>query len=121
MISPSQLSALQGLAAKQFATSFTVRRTTYGSDVLGDDATDPAPATIGTFKGWLHSAPTAEASLDGGAALVTSNTYQLGCAVGTDIRPRDFVTIGANTYVVTDTTADETWPVMLNVSLRLRE
>jgi hypothetical protein len=119
MLTPSQLAAVQSDLAKAFTTTATIKRSTIGSDELGDDATDPSPATIGTVKGWLSSSPNAEPTIDGG--IVTANTYRFDCPVGTDIQPRDTLVIGSNSYVVTDTTADETIPLALAVSLRLRE
>lgn len=120
LLSDSQLAALQNVAKPQFTTLATIKRPSPESDELGDDGAQKDPPTIGTVYGWLSSSPTAEPTLDGGA-LVTANTFRWGCPVGTDIRPRDRLVIGSATYVVTDTTADETWPVMLSCSLRLRE
>ena len=119
LLSAAQMAAIQAMALPQFTTPIVVKRPTIGSDELGDDAVDLDPETIGSgVKGWLSSAPVAEPSVDA-ADLTVANTYRLGVPVGTDIRPRDFVEIGGQTYRVTDTNPDETWPVMLSVTLRL--
>ena len=120
LLKASQLIEIQRTALRAFTTQATLRRPVFGSDVLGDDATDPNPQVIGTVMGWLTSSPASEPSLDGGN-LVTANTHRWSCDVASGIRPRDLLDIGTNTYVVTDTTADETWPAMLNCALRLRE
>jgi len=87
----------------------------YGSEVTFSDATP-----VGGCLGWLHSTPTPVATLDAGA-LITVNTYRLFVPHDIDIRAGDHVVINTDTYVVSDTTADETWPALLRCSLRLRE
>ena len=119
LLSDSQLAAMRAPLLSTFDTEATIKRITIGSDVLGDDAVGE-PDTIGTVKGWLSSSPTAEPTLDGGA-LVTANTYRYDVPVGTDIKPRDILVINGTPYVVTDTTADETIPLCLSCSLRLKE
>lgn len=119
LISDSQMASLQKVAIGQFETTATIVRPPFDADETGDGQ-GGKPKTIGTVVGWLTSAPSAEGQIDSGS-FVTANTYRWNCAVGTDIRPRDFLDIGSNRYVVTDSTADETWPTMLSVSLRLRE
>ena len=87
----------------------------YGSGLSFSDVTPHAGCL-----GWLHSTPTPVAQMDSGA-LVTVNTYRLFVPHDTDIRPGDHVVINTDTYVVSDTTADETWPALLSCTLRLRE
>jgi hypothetical protein len=120
LLKPNQLLNLQQQASRNFTTKATLRRQVYGSNDQGDDALDPSPAIIAEIVGWLTSTPTPEGTLDSGS-FVTVNTYRFDCDVSTDVQPRDFLDIGDNRYVVTDTTADETWPTMLSCSLRLRE
>lgn len=119
LISNAQLASLQKIAARQFDTEARLLRPSFDADETGDGQ-GGKPVFIETIVGWLTSAPSAEGQVDSGS-FVTANTYRWNCAVGTDIRPRDFLDIGSNRYVVTDSTADETWPTMLSVSLRLRE
>jgi hypothetical protein len=87
----------------------------YGSSVSFSDVTPHAGCL-----GWLHSTPTPVQQLDSGS-LVTFNTYRLYVPHDTDLLPGDHVVIGGDTYVCSDTTADETWPALLTCSLRLRE
>jgi hypothetical protein len=87
----------------------------YGSGLTFTDATPQ-----GGCLGWLHSTPTPVATMDSGA-LITVNTYRLFVPHDVDIRAGDHAVIGSNTYVVSDTTADETWPALLSCTLRLRE
>jgi hypothetical protein len=119
LLTASQLAAMRAPIEEAFTTEATIKRITVGSDVLGDDAVGD-PVTIGTVKGWLSSAPTSEPTLDSGS-LATVNTFRFDVPVGTDIKPRDQLVIGGNTYVVSDTTADETIPLCLSCSLRLKE
>lgn len=120
LVSDAELASLQADFARSFTTTATIKRPEFGSDELGDDAFDEDPATVGTVKGALSSSVAATAGLDG-SAIVTTTTYRWNCPVDTDIRPRDRLVIGSNEYVVTDTTADESLPICLSVSLRLRE
>lgn len=119
LVSTSELAALQADFARGYTTLATIKRPVIGSDVLGDDAADTDPATVGTVYGWLASGPVPEAVMDGG--VVTVNTVRFDCPVGTDIRPRDWLAIGARTYIVSDTTSDETLPITLSVTMRIRE
>jgi hypothetical protein len=119
------MQAIQKTAMLGMQTSVTIWRPTTDAgldltdDPYGSSATSPG-TNIGTVMGWLHSTPTPMASIDSGQ-LITINTYRLWVPVGTNIRPRDRVVIGSNTYVVSDTSADETWPALLACSLRLAE
>lgn len=89
-------------------------------DPYGSSVSFVEQETSTVVLGMLHSVPTPVAELDAGQ-LVTVNTYRLWVPVETDVRPGDRVVIGSSTYVVADTTADETWPAFLGVSLRLAE
>ena len=119
LLSPKMLALMQKHARRGMQTQVQIQRPVFGSDIRGDDEYDRDPNVIGSTLGWLHSKPTREMTQDGG--IVTVNTYRLNLPVGTDIRPRDRCLINDNIYVVVDTTADETWPTMLDCSLRLRE
>ena len=128
LLSDSQLAAIQKTAMLGMQTDVRILRSTPDTGLdLTDDPYGSSPGTpaavtppIGGVKGWLHSTPTPTASIDAGQ-LITVNTYRLWVPVDTDIRPRDRVEIGSQTYVVTDTTADSTWPALLSCSLRLAE
>lgn len=96
-------------------TGLEVTDDPYGGGLSFADVT-PSEGVLG----WLHSSPTPTPQLDNGQ-LVTVNTYRLYLPHGVDIKPGDRVDIGSNTYVVSDTTSDETWPALLSCSLRLKE
>lgn len=118
LLKDSQMKEIQFHAQAGMKTPVTIKRSVVTSNELGDDNVGSLETVVET-RCWLHSTPTAEPTLDGG--IVTANTYRMNLPVGTDVLPRDHVFINDTEYVVTDTTADETWPAMLNCSLRLRE
>jgi len=129
LLSDSQVAAIQktGLLGMQTpvqilrgdpSTGLELTDDPYGSSPGTPEAVTP-PMGV-TVKGWLHSTPTPTQTVDHGREI-TINTYRLWVPVGTDILPRDRVVIGTQTYIVTDTTADSTWPAVLNCSLRLAE
>lgn len=70
-----------------------------------------------TVMGWVFSTPTPMITLVSGAQVLV-NTYRLYVAVGTDIQTGDHVVIGAETYTVSDTTAESTWLPLTSVTLR---
>lgn len=124
LLSDGQLASLQKVAKLAMQTTVRIYRRAV---TTGLETSDPNPygssdayALVATVKGMLHSEPTPVAQIDGGQ-LVTVNTYTLRLESTADITNGDRVTIGANTYVVADTTADETWPAILACSLRLAE
>lgn len=126
LLSYQQMEGMRRFAEMAMTTSVTIMRRV-GADSL-DPAEDPYGSSVsfsdvtphGGCLGWLHSTPTPIQQLDSGA-LVTFNTYRLYVPHDTDLRPGDHVVINEDTYVCSDTTADETWPVLLACSLRLRE
>jgi hypothetical protein len=126
LLSLSQLSSIQKIALLGMTTPITILRrivdfgmdmddNPYGSSLEYTNVT-PSDGVLGM----LHSTPTPEARIDDGQ-LITVNTYRLWVPVGTDIKPGDHIVIAMNTYVVSDTTVDETWPAFLSCSLRLKE
>lgn len=127
LLTARQLRAIQKTAVLGMQTDVKIFRSTPDSGL--DLTDDPYGSSVGTpaeispavgVHGWLHSTPTPMASIDAGQ-IITVNTYRLWVPVDTDILPRDRVVINENTYVVTDTTADSTWPALLSCSLRLAE
>jgi hypothetical protein len=92
LLSASQMMSIRTIAESGFQTDVTIKRPVYGPDDLGDDAIVEI-RTIGTVKGWIRQ--------DGGdniggidaGSIVTTGQFELAFAVGTDIRPRDFVEI----------------------------
>lgn len=128
LLTDAQLASIQQIAKLGMQTKVTIERRTattglettddpYGSSVSFDANEDPERAVV---YGMLHSTPTPVAQLNSGQ-LVTINTYRLWVPVGTEIDPGDHVLIADHSYVVSDTTADETWPAFLACSLRMAE
>lgn len=100
-----------------------VESTSDPANVYGDDAltfVETGDSRKHWVKGWIYSTPTEVQSPDTGA-IVTVNTYAFRCPVGTDILPGDEVVINGETFVVSDTTAENTWKVLINCNLRHRE
>jgi len=126
LFSEQQMEGIRRVAEMTMTTPVTILHRT--GDMGLDTTDDPYGSSISfaeqpsqnSVLGWLHSTPTPVAQMDNGQ-LITVNTYRLFLPHDTDINPGDRVVIGGNTYVVSDTTADETWPALLSCSLRLKE
>lgn len=109
----------QTLANSMMTTPVVIRHRAAGdkdpSNPSGDDTTEWNPTTTSVF-GWFVDPSTATIQDTGGmSAIVDKPTLRL--PVGTVIAGRDQVTIAGDTWVVEDTSDDETWPAMLKVSL----
>jgi hypothetical protein len=126
LLTDAQLGSIQKLAMLGMQTDVTILKRTASlgletsDDPYGSSVSFTSTSRSTTVKGMLHSTPTPVAIIDAGQ-LVTVNTYRLWVPVDTDVTNGDRVLIGTNTYVVSDTTADETWPAFLACSLRLSE
>jgi hypothetical protein len=127
LLSADQLAAVQRVAVRGMTTPVEILRRTDSSvtaeNAYGDDAltfVETSESAVANVLGWLFSEPTAVQQTDTGA-VITVNTYRLYVPVGTDILPGDRVNVGEQTFTVSDTTRESTWPALLNVSLRLRE
>jgi hypothetical protein len=126
LLSEQQMEGIRRVAEMAFTTHVTILHRTGDSGL--DNSDDPYGSSVSfsedtsqkSVYGWLHSTPTPVAQIDNGQ-LITVNTYRLFLQHDTDITPGDRVIIGSNTYVVSDTTADETWPALLSCTLRLKE
>ncbi len=127
-IYPSQLANIANFISRLGMTEDidVLRRTEVTPDPsndYGDDEisyVETADARHHWVKGWVYSTPTQVQEVDTGA-VVTVNTYVFRCPVGTDILPGDELTIAGESYVVSDTTAENTWKVLVNCNLRRRE
>lgn len=121
LLSTSQLQSIQQLAESGMQVDVVIKRPVFGSDDLGDGAVDEDPEVIATVKGYLRQiGGDTTGDVDGGS-IVTSSTYELGVPIGTPAHPRDICEIGTKVYYVQDVRDDETWPAMLNLTLRRRE
>lgn len=65
--------------------------------------------TVVSVKGWLVTKPTERLDA-GGGEVRTISTHQLRVPVGTVIKAGDRVTVGTETFVVTDATNEQSWP-----------
>ena len=131
LVPPGQLAAIQKLAERGMQTPITIKRRsvqTLGQTIVENDLGDDVitytetknDGLVRKAMGWFWSTPTVVQEEDAGS-LVTVNTYRLYVPVGTDMLPGDHVTVGAEEYVVSDTTAESTWKAVLRCSLRRRE
>src|SRR5437773_6681917 len=119
LLTPNQLASLQQTALRGMNDLVDIQRSTASDSVYGDEEAQVFH-TIGQARAWFRSIPTPVATA-GTGQLITINTYRLLVPVETDIRPKDQVVFGPETYVVTDTTAESTWKPYLQASLRRRE
>ena len=126
LLTANQLAFIGKIAKLVMQTEVTIYRrvATTGleltDDPYGSSVNFVEQTTSTTVMGMLHSTPTPMPEINAGQ-LVTVNTYRLWVPFDTDVIPGDRIVIGTNTYVVADTTADETWPAFLGCSLRLAE
>jgi len=118
LLTAAQLAAVRQAAELGMVTPVVIRRRSVAEGDYGDD--EPTYTPVASVKGWLYSRPT-PIQEEAGGRLITANTYRLLLPVGTDILPGDEVTIGGETFVVSDTTAESTWNPMLKASLRRAE
>lgn len=116
LLSARELRAIQEVAELGMVTPITIYRRTTTANAYGDAEQITYPK-VGTAKGWLYSDPTPVAVISGGQVAIV-NTYRLYLPIGTDIAGGDRVGVEGRVFTVSDTTAESTWPALLNVSLR---
>lgn len=121
LLSNSQMASIQSLAESGMQVDVIIKRPVFSSDDLGDGAFDPDPEIIATVKGYLRQIGGDTTGDADAGSVVTSSTYELGIPIGTPAHPRDICEINEKTYYVQDVRDDETWPAMLNLTLRRRE
>ena len=92
--------------------------TDYGDDMI--DFIETGDARRHWVKGWIYSTPSEVQQVDTGA-VITINTYVFRCPIGTDIEPGDELVINGHDYIVSDTTAENTWATHILCNLRRRE
>lgn len=111
LLTPSQLRGIQKIGESGMnITAVITRRQPYAKDpahAYGDDiVTYGAPVSV---KGWLVTKPTERIALGEGQVRAIS-THQLRVPVGTSIKTGDRVAVGAEQFVVTDATNEQSWP-----------
>ena len=117
LVSEAEMEALRDVAESGMQTTVTIMTRATSQTVDGQVSTW---TSSGTVMGWLYSTPTPQIAMVSGV-MATVNTYRLFVPVGTAIVAGDQVVIGAQTFVVSDTTAESTWKPLLRCSLRLTE
>lgn len=117
LVSASEMAALREIGLQGMQTSVAIyQRVT----IETDDGQEDEWTYLTTTEGWLHSTPTPTITVVSGE-MATVNTYRLFLPVDTTIEAGYHVIIGAKTFVVSDTTEEDTWQPMLVCSLRLAE
>jgi hypothetical protein len=119
LLSDTELAAFRDVALQGMQTPIDIWRR---ASVETDDGQASVWAYSSSTQAWIYSTPTAVQSEVSGK-IVTINTYRMFCPVGTDIVASDRVVDGnsGQTYIVSDTIAENTWNAMLRVSLRYAE
>lgn len=115
LLSDSQLLAIQRVGQSGMRVDVIVRRPDYDEN----DVPIAGPI-VAECKGYLRQTGGANVGAIDNGMIVTSSTFDLGVPVGTDVLPRDNVEIGGRIYEVQDVLDDETWPAMLDCTLRFR-
>lgn len=127
LLSDRQLAAVQAIGRSALRAVVVVKRPVFTAGVLGDDEADMNPQVVsqpssvldrGRLLGYLRqTGGDTVGGVDVGR-MQTTSTFELALPVGTDIRSRDVVVIRDLPYVVQDVVDDDTWPAMLNCTLR---
>jgi len=120
MLSAKQLTAIQKVGKRTFSVTCTVHhRSSFGvddSNPYGDD-TVTYETKSSTVLGWLVPTHTIDFTIDV-AQVISSGNYLLRVPVATDIAAGDTVDILGNTFSVSESTVEQTWPEWTVVRLR---
>lgn len=116
LVSASQMNALRSVAELGMQSTVIITRHTYDDTNPYTDDEVVITTTTKTVKGWLRSTPVGDINNVNGQQAVVPNS-RLFVPVGTDIRPRDTVTIDGNDYTVQDATTENTWKVLIRAQL----
>lgn len=117
LLTATEMAAFRDVALQGMQTPVTILRR---SSVQTDDGWESVWADAGDTTCWIYSEPTAVQSEVSGK-IVTVNTYRAYFPIGTDIIASDQIVDGTQTYIVSDTIAENTWAPMLRASLRFAE
>jgi hypothetical protein len=119
LFSATEMAAFRDVALQGMQTPCSIYRR---STVETDDGQQSVWAFSSSVMGWIYSTPTAVQSEVSGK-IVTINTYRAFFPVGTDIIASDRVVDldSGQTYITSDTIAENTWNAMLRASLRFAE
>lgn len=116
LLSDSQLLAIQAVGQSGMKVDVIFRRPDWDEN---DVPIEPVPI-VARCKGYLRQTGGATVGGVDMGMITTSSTFELGVPIGTNVLPRDNAEIGGRIYEVQDVLDDETWPAMLNVTLRHR-
>jgi len=117
LLSDAEMGALRDVAEQTMQTSVRIL-------VRSNEQTEDGQRSVWTYTstvlGWLHGTPTPTIQQVGGL-MATVNLYRVFLPIGTAIAPGDHAVIAGDTYVVEDTTAEDTWRALLDCSMRRLE
>ena len=117
LLTATEINAFRDVALQGMQTPVTIRRR---ATVETDDGWESSWTSVGTTTCWIYSEPTAVQNEVSGK-IVTINTYRAYFPIGTDIIASDEIVGPTQTYIVSDTIAENTWAPMLRASLRFAE
>jgi len=129
LLSNSQMAAIQKVAMSGMKVEVVIKRPIFTEDDLGDEAVDENPLPVvqpgsvlrnGILFGYLRQTGGDTTGGVDSAAVVTTSTFELAVPIGANVQARDIAVIHGRDYRVQDVLDDETWPAMLDVTLRYR-
>lgn len=127
LLSDKQLMAVQAVGRSAMKVEVVVKRPVFTAGVLGDDESDTNPSVVtqpksvldrGRLLGYLRQTGGDNVGGVDVGRVQTTSTFELAVPVGTEIHSRDIAVIRGLEYVVQDVLDDETWPALLNCTLR---
>lgn len=123
LLSDAQMAAIQKVGRSAMTMDCAIyKRQPYAHDnsnPFGDDIITYA-ATAVTVKGWLVPSSNVDFSMDV-LQVIASGNFILRVPAGTDIEPRDKVVISGDTYYVSESTVEQSWPEWVTARLRRRQ
>lgn len=123
LLTPAQLASIQKIGQSAMTVSCAIyKRQPYAHDdsnPFGDDTVTYAD-TPTVVNGWLAPSDSVDFSMDI-MQVIASGNFILRVPVGTDIEPRDKVTIDSKDYFCSESTTEESWPEWITARLRRRQ
>ena len=121
LLSASQLTAIQQVGQSGMQVDVVFKRPVFGSDELGDDAPDQDPQIVAQVKAYVREVGGDVAGGVDVARITTTRTFEIGVPIGTDVQARDIAIVNGREFRVSQVDDDDTWPNMLNCSVRRAE
>ena len=120
LLTSAQMAAIQKVGRSAMTVVCSIyKREAYGADdsnPYGDDTVTYA-VTSTDVDGWLVPASKADFSVSV-AQVLSARSFIVRMPVGTDIGPGDKVVIAGDTYYVSESTVDQSWPEWTTANLR---